>query len=151
MAACTNLYGGSAHAREWLGEFGELVLTTQGSLSDLNIATTSWVGQLLEIEPQQRRASAFVARDSRMGRLEDICKALNATAYLASSRARGYMAGEGAEQNMGSVPVHFLDYRCSAYGAGGGGRMIPGLSILDHLAWLGVEGTRDHILAGLEG
>jgi len=151
VAACTNLYGGSTYAREWLEEFSELLLTTQGSLADLNIATTSWIGQLLEIEPQQRRASAFLARDSRLGRLEDICKSLSATAYLASPRAREYMAREGVEHKLGSVPVHFLDYRCSAYEAGRGGRMIPGLSILDHLAWLGIERTRDHILAQLEG
>ncbi len=147
IAACRLMYGSSAFGATWLDDFCDLVASTVGTLADLNIATTAWASGLLGIPLPDIRASGLATRDTRLGRLEDLCRELKASTYLASSRSRPYMTEAGAESLLPETGarVTYLNFDCSPYSSSAKSAPRHGLSILDHFAWLGVEGTREHL------
>jgi hypothetical protein len=82
--------------------------------------------------------------DGRAGRLLDICNAVDARVYLSGPAARAYIdprsfAGAGIE-------LRYVVYDYPPY-ARGTRPFVPGLSVIDALAWLGPGATAEYLAA----
>jgi len=101
-------------------------------LVDLNIATLEFVREALEIRTPMVRSSTLPVEGQRSGLLLDICRKVEATAFLGGmGGSRTYLDHDAfAAASMGVV---WQEFRHPQYPQCGDAPFIPGLSALDVL------------------
>jgi hypothetical protein len=114
-------------------------------LADLDIDLAEAIARWLGVRPRFLRSSGLPAIGGRkQDRLLAICRALGADVYLSGPNAESYIephrfAAEGVE-------LRYIVYDYPPYERGGFG-FVPALSILDPLAWIGPQRTRELLAA----
>lgn len=101
-------------------------------LVDLNIATLEFAREALDIRTPMVRSSTLDAEGQRSALLLDICRKVDATAFLGGmGGSRDYLDKDAfAAANMGVV---WQDFRHPQYAQCGDAPFSPGLSVLDLL------------------
>lgn len=110
---------------------------TLGQLSAVNHLFLTRIMQMLGIRTQVHWAQDLPQDGDRTGRLVSICRALGARQYLTGPSARSYL--DETQFHAAAITVEWMDYPAyPSYSQWGGGH-VPGVSILDTLAYLPPE------------
>jgi hypothetical protein len=80
-------------------------------------------------------------------RLVEIIKKLNGNLYLSGEGGKNYIKVETMESQ--EIELHWINYKQPQYVQLGSLNFIPGLSILDNLMNLGIEGTKAYLERGI--
>lgn len=129
LAAITSYYGRAPHFRDYVGEFERLLADTYAGISQLNIAASRMIAQLLGIRTALAVASELPAvDDQRDRRLAAIVKLLGGDTYLSGAGGRGYVDESVFEQE--GVRVMFQAFSAPVYPQLFGA-FAPNLSAID--------------------
>ena len=123
-----------------------LIERKEDRLSEYNIANIREIAKELRIKTRFVCQSQFTLREifdlKGSERLASICQALNAEVYLAGDGAEGYE--ELSAYQARQIQFKKLNFEHPVYTQTiPSGGFIPGLSVVDALLNLGVEGTRE--------
>jgi hypothetical protein len=140
MATLKMHYGRAPHFAALGPLVFELVNDPEPSLAEFNIRAIRALAELLRLRPQFVRSSTLNVSTTSSERLAEL---------VAKVGARTYLAGSGARAYQDDAVFHSRDLNVLAQGfappvylrAGSPGP--AGLSVIDALFWLGVEGTRE--------
>ena len=123
--------------------YGDLLARRHELLADLVIALGEAIAGLLGITPRFLRSSRLAgltgAKDER---LLAVCRRLGSRVYLSGPSARAYI--RPAAFAAAGVELRYVVYDYPPY-ARGHLPFVPGLSILDALAWMGPAATSDFL------
>ncbi len=117
-------------------------------LAELNIGLIEACCARLGLSTRRLRASRLGIGGVRSERLIALCQALGATEYVSPPGARDYLEADGFERRA-PARLRYHAFEQPPYPQSGGGEFISHLSIVDVLASLGWEGTRDYLHAGI--
>ena len=143
----SNAYARHAHRAAMLEVAGGLDVTGVKLLADLNIGLLELLRQKLAISTPIIRSSTLGIGGVRTARLIAILTALGATEYVTPPGAVCYLHEDGFEQNC-SIKLTVHVYEPPAYSQRGADEFVSHLSILDVLAHLGWEDTRQYVFSG---
>jgi len=114
-------------------------------LSDFNIALIQSLTDLLGIESCFIKASEMGIQGQRSKRLIQMCETSHCTRYLSQEGSKQYIEEDGCFTHS-SIHLDFQNFIPKAYSQKGQDDFISHLSILDAIANLGIEKSREYIL-----
>jgi WbqC-like protein family len=118
----------------------DLINDPEPSLAEFNMRAIRAIADLLELRPQFVRSSTLNVATTSSERLAELVANVGARTYLAGAGARAYQ--DDAVFHRRGLQVLAQGFRPPNYLRGG--KPGPaGLSVIDALFWLGVEGTRE--------
>jgi hypothetical protein len=132
-------YRRSPHFEQLAPSLLELVENPESSMAEYNIRAITTIAEMLGLSAKLVRASAYDVRETSSLRLAELVRKVGAKTYLAGAGARAYQDDDVFKARglsvlpQGFVPPTYLR---------GGSPSPPGLSVVDALLWLGIEGTR---------
>ena len=110
----------------------------------MNINTICFVAEHLELCPTIYRSSELQIEGVRTDRLVKLCNHFRAGTYLSPVGATDYLAADGFTTKTSSSLV-FQDFNPLPYPQANSKEFISHLSIVDVVANLGWEKTRDYV------
>jgi hypothetical protein len=136
----------------WWGHISELLMASDPwpfrRLCDVTVPLIREIASKIgigELRSKVVLASTLgVSSVDPIGRLRDICSAVEATEYLSPEGARGYLEGHDI-----GVPIRWHEYEHPVYDQGGA-EFVSHLSVVDLLAWHG-PASLDIIRSGRNG
>jgi hypothetical protein len=117
-------------------------------LADFNRTLIEEITRLLGIQTKFLKSSDMPVTGRKSEYLVNICGYLGANVYLSAKGSKDYIEQEGLFQ-QNSIKVIYHDYTPAPYPQKNNQEFISHLSIIDVLANLGIEKTRDYILMEL--
>jgi hypothetical protein len=114
-------------------------------LCDLNIGIIKNIASELGFNPHFEISSNLGIRGQRSQRLLDICEYFRCDTYLSPQGAAQYIIDDGV-LSKGFVNLEFQAFDIKEYPQKGASIFAGNMSILDVLANLGGEGTRQYVL-----
>lgn len=114
------------------------------SLSELNITIIRDICALLNIKAPLFESSTFNFKNKRSDYLVDICKHLQADKYLSPIGSKDYLIEDNFEKKSG-LSLIFQDYEPNEYKQINTTKFISHLSIIDVIANLGIDKTKEYI------
>lgn len=117
-------------------------------LYDINFAIIKAFSEKLGFFPKFVRATELDVQGLKSNLILDICKALNATTYIAGPSGRDYL--DKASFDEANIEVVFNDYHHPVYEQRRTEEFVPYLSALDLFMNVGFEAAREVILKGNE-
>lgn len=135
-------YGKAPHFDE-LDEFlHEYFSGNEEYLIDLDMKAIRWLLDLLDISIEIVTATDLHCTEFRgTERLIEIIRRCGGTQYVCGMGSADYLQPEKFVET--GIPLVFQDYRCAEYPQIGSNDFIPGLSVVDTLANVGLEGIRN--------
>lgn len=124
-----------------------LTFETEVKLATLNERVISFVAEKLEITTRLHRAGELGVKGARSSRLISLCEHLKAKEYLSPVGAADYLTEDGFTLKT-STTLRFQDYHPQAYPQKGSRDFFSHLSIVDVIANLGWDRTREYIFKG---
>lgn len=107
-------------------------------LLEVNISSITTILSYLGIKKKIVKSSELKVKGEKTERLVNICKELNATAYISGSGAKNYLVIEEFEKN--NIKVVFQEYTTPNYSQLYGD-FVPNLSIIDTIFNIGKDET----------
>lgn len=138
-------YARHPYATEVLKHVNESLAPSITCLSDLNIGFICNTAKALDLYPRIFRSSELGVQGSRSGRLLEICDYLGCNTYLSPRGAADYLAADAVFENS-RVQLEFQDFTARPYSQRGNQPFVSHLSIVDVLANLGVNSTRNYVI-----
>ncbi len=132
-------YAKAPHFRELAPVFFALLENPEPLLAAYNMHAIEAIARLLGLAVPLVRSSAYDVTETSTARLASLVAKVGARSYLAGGGAKAYQQDEIFEER--GLGVLYQGYAPPTYPRGNQPE-IAGLSILDPLLWLGVEGTR---------
>jgi hypothetical protein len=117
-------------------------------LADLNITIIREITNMLGITASFIRLSELKCSGKRSEYLIDICRRVGATSYLSPEGSRGYLIDDGYIDWLEELPLIYHNFDARPYPQHGVKHFIPYLSVIDVIANLGVDGTREYLGEG---
>jgi hypothetical protein len=117
------------------------------SLGRLNELIISYIATKINISTHIHRSSELEIDGVRSMRLLDICEHFNADEYLSPLGSADYLKLDQFEDNFVGR-VRFNNYSAEYYPQKGTSQFISNLSIIDVVANLGWDGTRQYVISG---
>lgn len=121
-------------------------------LADFNMALIRSYIELLGLDIRLHRSSEMGVEGYRSERLEQICRKLDCQHYVSPVGAREYIEEDGVFSfdgaDNGKLTVSFQDYLPGPYPQKGAGEFVSHLAIVDVLANLGVDASREYVKLG---
>ncbi len=114
------------------------------SLSSINIKTICFVAEHLELRPIIYRSSELQIEGVRTDRLVKLCNHFRASTYISPFGAADYLKADGFTTKTATSLV-FQDFNPPPYPQANSKEFISHLSIVDVVANLGWEKTRDYV------
>lgn len=113
-------------------------------LIDLNLAVMTWVMERLGIATPLRRASDLaVGEVAATERLVALVRAAGGEGYLSGNGSGGYL--DPAAFARAGLGLAFQDFRQVPYAQKGAAEFLPGMSIVDVIANVGLAGARERL------
>lgn len=121
-------------------------------LAEFNMALIRSYIELLGLDVRLHRSSEMGVEGHRSERLAQICRKLDCQHYVSPVGAREYIEEDGIfslyETDDGKLTVSFQDYVPGPYSQKGAVEFVSHLSIVDVLANLGVDASREYVRLG---
>ncbi|NLG33309.1 MAG: WbqC family protein [Syntrophomonadaceae bacterium] len=144
-------YAGAPFFKETMVWLEPLIMDKEELLAEYNIKNILAISKLLGIESSFIRQSELETSFSSTDLLIEIVKKVDGQAYLCGGGASGYQ--EDDKFDLAGLKLIYQDFDHPIY-TQSGVNFVPGLSIIDAIMNLGIEGTRDilnnHIELGLQ-
>lgn len=140
-------YRRTAHFGQVLPMVEGLMAQKTDSLAAFNMTTVTTIATALGIERRFECSSKLMdgtAGEAGSALLAGLCQAVGADTYLAGDGAGGYERPE--EYALRGITLMRNQFVCRPYPQVGATEFVPGLTVLDALFNLGVDGTRRLIL-----
>ncbi len=118
-------------------------------LADFNMTFIEKVTRILGIQTKILKSSEIPVTGRKSEYLVNICQYLGADVYLSARGSKEYIEEEGLFQQS-NIEVNYHDYTPARYAQKNNEGFISHLSIIDVLANLGIQKTREYILEGDE-
>jgi WbqC-like protein family len=119
------------------------------NLAELNIALTEQLCTMLGIEtPRERAAPLEIALD-RSPKIIELCRRAGCSDYLSPQGARDYLT-EDRFTELSEVRLAFQEFTPATYAQGRNETFVSHLSVLDVIAWLGLDGARAYVHGRME-
>ena len=135
-------YGRAPHYREALSLLEPLILGQTENLAELNVHAIISLAKALGLHSGTFiRSSSIQTRSVATQRLIDLTRHVGGTQYLCGGGAGGYQEDEAFA--LGGIQLTYQDFVPAVYAQSGSKEFVPGLSIIDALMNLGVQGTAD--------
>jgi hypothetical protein len=116
--------------------------TEQSHLFQLNLSLIKRIGSFLGLDQDKLILSSSLNVEARATqRLRDIVQEVGGSAYLSGGGSAGYQ-DEHVFFDAG-IELIYQNYKPLEYQQGEADAFVPGLSVLDTLCFLGIEGTRN--------
>tara|TARA_B100000029_G_C17484815_1_gene926840 strand:- start:636 stop:1337 length:702 start_codon:yes stop_codon:yes gene_type:complete len=128
--------------------FGEVFPLVKDGLNDpspfLAERNCTWIraiAQRLDIDTSRLVLESSLPSSGLLGteRLVRLTKELNGTTYLSGDGSDGYLEEDLFQSE--DIGLRYMDYKCTPYDQKGADEFIPGLSVIDALFNLGIDGT----------
>ncbi len=132
-------YSRAPHYRELEGAVVALVKNPEPMLAEYNMHAIQALATMLGIRTAIVRSSAYGVTETSTLRLAELVAKVGARTYLAGGGAKAYQQDELFEQR--GLGVLYQCFVPPAYPRGKEPQLV-GLSVLDALFWLGVDGAR---------
>jgi hypothetical protein len=135
------LYRRATHFSETRQVLAAALAREPRHLADLTIELNEAICRLLGLHAAFVRGSTLAVDPALRGqeRILELCRLVDAGVYLSGPAGRDYLE-PGAFAERG-VELRYMVYDYAPYDRGGQ-PFVPGLSVLDPLAWIGREATR---------
>ncbi len=117
-------------------------------LADLNIRLIKRWSHHLGLKTPFLLSSDLQAEGKRSSRLFHICQKIGCTEYVSPIGAAAYLQEDQVFAESSPVRLSFQTYQPSAYQQKGAVQFVSHLSLVDVLANLGWEQTREYVLTG---
>lgn len=120
----------------------EVLAKDENHLCEINISLITAIADLLQLKCKTVRASHLGCPGGRSDRLLAICRKLGATEYFSPSGSREYLEADGVFANA-HFPVAYQQFSPPAYRTAEPIAAGENPSIIDAIAWIGPEETRN--------
>ena len=124
-----------------------LIFESEVKLATLNEKVIRFVAEKLEITTRLHRAGELGVKGARSTRLISLCEHFKAKEYLSPVGAADYLSEDGFTLKT-STTLRFQEYHPQAYPQKGSQDFFSHLSIVDVIANLGWDRTREYIFKG---
>lgn len=114
------------------------------NLADLNIALTDAICGLLGLHTPRERTAPLEITTPRSQKIIDLCRRAGCDEYLSPQGARDYLT-EDRFTELSEVRLEFQDFIPQPYTQGRSETFISHLSMLDVIAYLGVDASRAYV------
>lgn len=114
-------------------------------LSELNIRFIRSIAEALNLSPRFFLSSELAIFGTRSKRLLNICEHFDCDTYLSPLGAAAYLAEDAVFKNS-KINLEFQDFSTQPYVQTGSQLFVSHLSIVDVLANLGENATRDYVM-----
>jgi hypothetical protein len=133
-------YAKAPHGREMLEQCRDWLDGTNPSLAETNGSIIRKIAALLGLKTEIVTSSSLDVNLTAGERLAEICRRLGADTYLSGKGGASYQ--DEVQFTACGVKLVYSDFAIRPYPQLWGGDFCAGLSILDALANVGIEGTR---------
>lgn len=141
-------YGRHPHFRDAEEVMSRLLDFGGRYLAEMNEMIIRFVAGRLDLAPAFYRASALPVGGARTERLLALCEHFGATEYLSPVGAADYLAEDGFAARA-KAALRLQKFVPEPYKQAGSAEYVPSLSIIDVLANLGWEETRNYVCRGI--
>ncbi len=135
-------YGKAPYFKEIFPHIEEVYERDRESLADLNVDLIYRLIDILNLRTKFVRSSTLNPQGKKMEMIVDICKKVDADAYLSGQGAKKYQDSEYFSMN--GINLIYQEFEHPVYPQRFG-KFVPNLSIVDMLFNVGVEGTLNFI------
>jgi len=133
-----------------LAPIGEIILDDKlDGLADLDIAIVEKLCAMLAIETPRTRSAPLALTSPRSVKIVDLCRRAGCDEYLSPQGARDYLT-EDRFTELSEVKLSFQEFVPAPYAQGKATEFVSHLSILDVIAYLGLDGARAYVRGTLE-
>jgi hypothetical protein len=115
------------------------------NLSDLNILIIKAIANKLCIKTPLTLSSELPFFNKRSSYLLDICQYLNADCYISPPGSKQYLEEDGLLLNDSKISLKIFNFECKEYPQIKSNNFISHLSIIDVIANIGFDKTKDYI------
>ncbi len=133
-------YGKCSHFGAVYPPIRSVLEANDGQLCELNVRLIDHIAMLLGITAERVRASRFDVSVRATTRLVELTKLVNGTTYLSGDGADDYQ--DRVEFEATGISLRRVGFRHPVYRQQHAREFVPGLSILDALCNVGIDGTR---------
>ena len=141
MQAYSSLYG-----RNEIKSFVENFMSiNENKLADFNISVIKYLAGVLNLQTKFLCASDLGCQGRRSDHLGEITKYLGAEEYLSPQGSRDYLINDGFTDKY-QARLLFQEYGVKPYRQSSGSEFVSHLSIIDVIANIGLEATKEYIL-----
>lgn len=117
-------------------------------VAEFNIGLIRDIADALELEAEFWRSSIIdIGMTNRATRLPKICQVFDADCYLSPVGSIGYLRND-RPFDVASISLGFQNFSHPLYRQGGP-QFLSHMSVIDAIAWIGTDATRDAILSGI--
>ena len=143
----TDKYGRSKHFDALMPQLSPLIMNSEQGIAEYNVQSVSTLVKLLGLDGTELvRSSELGVLSTSTERLIDITKAVGGRSYLSGDGAAGYQQDELF--GPAGLDLVYNNFRCEPYDQVGGGEFVPGLSVIDALFNVGIDGVRSLLDVG---
>ena len=137
-------YAKRSHAPEMLNSADVILDSSLGNLADLNIRVIAELARNLELSTKMLRSSELGIAGNRTERLIGICEQLQCDEYVSPVGATQYLSDDGFKKKT-SIRLSFNEFVPAEYPQPKADTFVSHLSVLDVIANLGWDGTKDYV------
>lgn len=132
------------HGKE-LRPVSDLILEAERTgLAELNIALTEQLCMMLRIETPRERAAPLQIGVPRSPKIIELCRRAGCEHYLSPQGSRDYLT-EDRFSELSEVRLAFQEFTPASYAQGLGDTFVSHLSVVDVIAYLGLEAARAYV------
>jgi hypothetical protein len=133
-----------------LAPLGEIILDERNDgLADLNIALIEHLCSMLELNTPRERTAPLGLTSPRSLKLIELCRKAGCDEYLSPQGARGYLTDDRFSE-LSEVRLAYQEFVPTPYAQGKTEEFVSHLSIIDVVAYLGIEGARAYVRGAVE-
>ncbi|MFT5319601.1 MAG: hypothetical protein ACI8RA_002882 [Chlamydiales bacterium] len=147
LASLEHSYRKKPHGKEILDLIKQAFSLPVTNLADQNILIIEAVSKRLGLSAEFVRASELNIGGPRSEKLLQICSQLSCNTYISPRGAKKYIDEDGAFENS-SIKLIYQSFEPEPYQQYHSGEFISHLSIVDVIANLGFEETKNYIIKG---
>jgi hypothetical protein len=140
----TSAYNRAPHARACLPALIDRLAQHQGSVCETNIALIGDICSMLGLDKKIIRSSKRPVCGGKTERLINLTLSENGTTYLSGDGADDYQVLQ--QFHRARIVVDKLNFRARPYPQRSGDDFVPGLSIVDALCYVGIDGTLELLM-----
>ena len=133
-----------------LAPIGELILDeSRDGIADINIALIECLCGMLRLETPRERTSPIGLTSPRSQKIIELCRRAGCEEYLSPQGARDYLT-EDRFGELSEVRLSYQEFTPAVYTQGKSTEFVSHLSIIDVIAYLGLDGARRYVHGTLE-
>jgi hypothetical protein len=128
-----------------LAPLGEIILDERNvGLADLNIAIIEHLCSMLDLGTPRERTAPLAITSPRSLKLVALCRRAGCDEYLSPQGARGYLSDDRFSE-LSEVRLTYQEFVPAPYAQHKTEEFVSHLSIIDVIAYLGIDGARSYV------